>query len=681
MKAKSHLKKDEVIEAKKLYQLILQAFPKNLRAHQGLTALNKTRKNNTLQNVPQETVDQLVNFYNHGEFLTVVELAQDLTNEYPKAYIIRNILGASLAQIGKLEEAIEAYNKAIELKPDYADAYNNMGAALKDQGKMDKAIEAYNKSIVFKSNYPEAYYNIGLILKDQGKLDEAIEAYNKSIALKPDYADAYNNMGNALKDQGKLDKAIEAYDKALSLKPNNAVIYSNMGNALQDQGKMDKAIEAYNKSIVLKPDYADAYNNMGNALQDQGKLDEAIEAYNKSIALKPDYADTYNNMGTALKDQGKLDEAIEAYNKSIALKPDYAEAYCNKGTTLQVQGKFDEAIEAYNKSIALKPDYADAHKNLGLILIKSGKLKEGLDKYEWRWRTNKFLSQQRHFSKPMWNSKQGLDGKTIFLWSEQGIGDTLNWSSCLLHVTSHIKQCILQCQEKLVPLLERSFPNIEVKAVNKSLDLERDDFDFHLPMGSLYKNFIRDISKKDKAKAYLIPDPVRVNFWKERINSLGKGPYIGICWKSAYINIKRRPNYALISELYPILKLPNVTFVNLQYTDFANDLTKVKEELGVTIHNFDDLDHFNNIDDVAALCSALDMVVSTKTTVPFISAGVGTSTKLANWKQSGWNNILYNPFGPLVDIFERDTKEPWVNVFGSIAKDIFKLNKNGVLDE
>ena len=139
----------------------------------------------------------------------------------------------------------------------------------------------------------------------------------------------------------------------------------------------------------------------------------------------------------------------------------------------------------------------------------------------------------------------------------------------------------------------------------------------------------------------------------------------------------RLPNYAKISELYPVLKLPNVTYVNLQYTDCANDLAEIKKELGVTTNNFDELDHFNNIDDVAALCVALDMVVSTKTTVPLISAGVGSITKLVNWKQSAWNNILLNPRGPSVDIYERDTHKPWDNVFSFIAKDILNFSKKG----
>ena len=131
-------------------------------------------------------------------------------------------------------------------------------------------------------------------------------------------------------------------------------------------------------------------------------------------------------------------------------------------------------------------------------------------------------------------------------------------------------------------------------------------------------------------------------------------------------------NYAPILDWTPVLKIPNVTFINLQYKDFEDDLAKVREELGVTVHNFDDLDHWNNIDDVAALCTAIDIVICNHGTVPLISGGVGTATKLANWRQSSWNNILHNPVGPSIDIYERDTLEPWDNVFKLIAQESSK---------
>ena len=133
------------------------------------------------------------------------------------------------------------------------------------------------------------------------------------------------------------------------------------------------------------------------------------------------------------------------------------------------------------------------------------------------------------------------------------------------------------------------------------------------------------------------------------------------------------PNNSSISEWSSILTIPDVTFINLQYTDFKSDLIEIEDKLGVKVHNFDDLDHYNDIDDVAALCAALDVVISTKMTVPIISGGVGTSTKIANYRQSSCNNLLLNPFSASVDIFNKNTWEPWDKVFNLIKDDILKI--------
>ena len=333
LRAKSHAKKGEVEEAQKLYQAVLQAFPKNKRAQQGLAALNTPKQPAATQGPPQDAINQLIQLYNQGQLAAVVEQAQALTQKYSDAFIIWNILGAANKGLGRVQAASEAFKKVTELNPTYA----------------------------------EAYYNLGVVLKDQGKLEEAIASYQKALAIKPDNADAYYNMGNALKDQGKLDEAIASYNKALSLKPDNANAYYNMGNALNNQGKLDEAIASYQKALAIKPDNADACYNMGNALNNQGKLDEAIASYNKALSLKPDNAEAYYNMGNALNNQGKLDEAIASYQKALAIKPDYAEAYNNMGNSLKDQDKLGEAIDAYNKALAIKPDYAEAHRHLSLL--------------------------------------------------------------------------------------------------------------------------------------------------------------------------------------------------------------------------------------------------------------------------------------------------------------------------
>ena len=522
-------------------------------------------------------------------------------------------------------------------------------------------------------NPPQEAINQLTNLYNQGQLSAVIEEAQTLAEHYPCDAFIWNIWGASAAQIAKLDQAVFAFQKVISLKPDYFEAYNNMGNALTNQGKLDAAIEAYKAALLLNPDYADAYNNMGIALTNQGKLDEAIEAYKAALSLKPDYVAAYNNMGAALRDQGKLDEAIEACKKVLALNPDYADAYNNMGVTLKEQGKLDEAIQAYKTALSLQPDNVEAHYNLSFAFLSCGNLKDGLDEYEWRWKTSVGIARKRHFLQPLWDGKKSLKGKRILLWCEQGIGDTINWSSCISHLVCPDIHCILECQEKLVPLLARSFPNVEVKPENRSSDLERDDFDYHLPMGSLYKHYFTKVSQYPKTPAFLVPDPVRVRFWRQRLKSLGKGPYVGISWKSSNITPARLPNYAPISDWFPVLTLPDITFINLQYKDFTDDLEKIQNEFGVTVNNFDDLDHSDDLIDVAALSAALDIVISIKNTVPFLSAGVGTLTKLATWRQSDLSNILLNPAGPLVNIFEKNTLEPWDNVFSLIAADLVDL--------
>jgi predicted O-linked N-acetylglucosamine transferase (SPINDLY family) len=165
-----------------------------------------------------------------------------------------------------------------------------MGNVLKDQGRLDDALGAYERALALKPDHADALNNMGNTLKDQGRLDDALGAYERALALKPDYADFHYNMGNTLKEKGRLDDALAAYGRALALKPDYADVHYNMGNTLKDKGRLDDALAAYERVLALKPEYAFAYNNMGVTLQEQGKLDDAITAYESALVLKPDYA-------------------------------------------------------------------------------------------------------------------------------------------------------------------------------------------------------------------------------------------------------------------------------------------------------------------------------------------------------------------------------------------------------
>ena len=674
IKAKSYTKKKQFTEALKQYEDILIDFPKNIRAQQGLAIINKIIETNLTQNPPQKLINDLVKLYQSGNLTDTSQKAEELTKKFPKSFDLWNILGMSSIQIGLFDLSEKAYKECISIKPDFTSAYINMGVALKEQGKFEEAIQVYKTCISIKPNIAVVYNNMGSALMGQRNFKKAIQAFRKSISLKLDYAEAYYNIATAYKEIGKNDKAIKAFNKCISLKPFYAEAYNNLGIVYERQGKHNIAIETYKKSISLIPNFAESYCNLGNALQNQGRNQEAIEAYKNFIKLKPNYAEVYSYISSALKELGKFEEAINACQKCISIKPDYVDAYINMGNILLQQSKFDEALEIFNKGISLSPNRAETHYNMSFALLGTGKIKEGLEKYEWRKKLKKFLSIERNFSKPYWDGKKTLKGKKILLWSEQGIGETIRWSSCLPLLSSKAEKCILECQDKLVPLLKRSFPNIEVKAENRDLDSQRNDFDFHLPIGSLYKCLLNDIMHKAKPSYYLIPDPDRVIFWRNRLASLGNGPYVGITWKGSVSSHGRDKNYSSISEWGPILNTPDITFIDLQYKNFEDDLAKAKNEFGVEIHNFKDLDQYDNIDDTSALYAALDMVISHDHSPHLISSAVGTATKLANWRQNSHNNnFLFAPAGSKVDIFQKDTDETWENVFCQIAMDLLKL--------
>ena len=364
---------------------------------------------------------------------------------------------------------------------------------------------------------------------------------------------------------------------------------------------------------------------------------------------------------------GQPEKAIEAYKKALDIEPNNFEFHNNAGIALKDLGKTEDAFIAYRKALSLNSDDPESHVNLCYLLLSQGKIAEGLDEFEWRWLKRNETLGKRSFSKPIWNGKESLKGKTILIWGEQGPQDMIIWSTCLKNLTALAENCILECPAKLVPLFSRSFPEIEVRAENRNEINEPKDFDFHLPMGSLFRCFTSKITHQKISDAFIITDPSRVEYWKTRLNKLANGPFIGISWKSPVITPARSQNYTQLSDWQPVLSNPNVNFINLQSTDFKNDLADIKNKFGVQIHNFDDLDHYNNLDDVAALCKALDMCISVSTAVAAIAAGVGTQTKVVTWRQSPWNNILFAPTGPNVEIVERNTWEPWDQVFEKIA--------------
>ena len=261
--------------------------------------------------------------------------------------------------------AIEDFNKAIELNPNYAEAYSNRGLVYAKKGDYDRAIEDLNKAIELDPNYAEAYNNRGIAFEGEGDYDRAIANYTKAIQLNPDYAVAYNNRGIAYDRKGEHDLAIEDYSEAIKLKPNYANAYNNRGNAYRNKCNYDSAINDLNMAIQLNSKFTEAYNNRGIAYDKKDEYDLAIEDYNEAIKLNPALALVFNNRGNTYYKKGCFTQAIKDLTKATKLDPNYAEAYFNRGNIYLGKGEVNQSIEDYTTAIELRPNYADAYYNRG----------------------------------------------------------------------------------------------------------------------------------------------------------------------------------------------------------------------------------------------------------------------------------------------------------------------------
>jgi tetratricopeptide (TPR) repeat protein len=238
------------------------------------------------------------------------------------------------------EAAIATFSKAIELRPDLAEPYNNRGAAYSHRGKYDQAIDDYDRAIKLDPNYTGAYNNRGWTYYKQGDYEQAIADYHKAIELDPNYVRTYNNRGVAYADLGDYEQAIADYNEAIELNHDPlSWPYNNRGVAYADLGDYEQAIADYHKAIELDPNYAGAYNNRGVAYADLGDYEQAIADYNKAIELRPDLAEAYYNRGVAHKTKGEKEEAIRDFERFLELSEDEYRRECAEKQLKELRGQ------------------------------------------------------------------------------------------------------------------------------------------------------------------------------------------------------------------------------------------------------------------------------------------------------------------------------------------------------
>ena len=267
-----------------------------------------------------------VTFQRNATYRSVRSIWEDTIAQSPGNERAHYLFGLALMRCGRIDEAIDHFQKVIEIRPDFVDARNNLG----------------------------------LLLEGRGQSDEAIAHYRKAIEFRPDFATAHDNLGSALAGRGQIDEAIAHFRKAIEIQPGDAKAQNNLGNALADRRQIDEAIVHFQKAIEIQPDYALAHNNWGLALAGRRQIDEAIAHFQKAVEIQPDYAAAHFNWGLALAGRRQIDEAIAHFQKAVEIRPDYAKAHYDLGVLLAGCCRLDEAVAHFQRAVEIKSDDADA---------------------------------------------------------------------------------------------------------------------------------------------------------------------------------------------------------------------------------------------------------------------------------------------------------------------------------
>ncbi len=278
------------------------------------------------------------------------------------------ILGVCLLRVRQAGESLAHFDRALALKPDFANAWSNRGLALKELGRLEEALTCHDRALAVRPAYAEAWCNRGIVLQDLGRKTEALASQEQAIALKHAFPEAWSNRGSLLHDLGRSAEALVCYDTALSLAPASSATWYNRAVALRDLGRRQDALASYDKAIALTRDYPQAWCNRGNVLAELGRWGEALASYDEALRLWPAYADAWYNKGNALREEKRTLEALAAYDTALAHRPHYPEALCNRANALRELGQLEAALLSSQAALRQRPRYAAAWHNRGLIL-------------------------------------------------------------------------------------------------------------------------------------------------------------------------------------------------------------------------------------------------------------------------------------------------------------------------
>jgi hypothetical protein len=420
---------------------------------------------------------------------------------------------------------------------------------------------------------------------------------------------------------------------------------------------------SYERALAAAPDHADALHNRGRALQRLDRFDEALESYDRGLAVRPDHAETLNDRALVLVELARPDEALICFEQALSLKPDLSEAVSNRGVAFQEAGRFEEALQSYDQALAVTPDFALCRFNRGALLLLTGRFAEGWEGYEWRRKLDNWTP--RSLSAPEW-SNGDPEGKRLFFYAEQGLGDTIQFSRFACAVAARGEEVVLEVPPALVRLLNGLK---HVKVIGSGDPPPQ--YDAHLPLMSVPRALNVTSETIPAGVPYLFAEPARVDAWAERLPT--SAFRVGIAWQGKPVRKVDKGRSIPLRAFAPMCRVPSVRLISLQKHDGLDQLANlppgmIVETLG---EEFDaGPDAFL---DCAAVMMSLDLIISSDTAIVHLAGALGRPLWVVlkdipewRWMMDREDSAWY----PTACLFRQRRPGDWDEVFERVAAEL-----------
>ncbi len=499
---------------------------------------------------------------------------------------------------------------------------------------------------------------------------------------------AWHVLAIAREKQGDFGGSLRCYDAALKLLPEDTVIALDLGRLAARMSMPELAVKLYELYLAKNPNSIEAINNMASCLRDLTRYDEAIDLVKPTLTAHPENTMLWNTLGTIVKAKGDNATAIVFFDEALRLNPDFAIAYHNRGGARYEKGDLLDSLAdcdaALERGKGLS-DFANMEFSKSTTLLSLGRLREGWDLYEARLSRNHGDSARFVTNCARWSPSDNLEGKRLAIFGEQGIGDEILFLHTLRQVIDAVGpkgSVSVITSTRLKPLFERSFPEVEVlthrtvrlegRVTRGCLDIEDwGRFDFWTPAGSLLRTFRTSLDHYVEQGAYLQADPARVAHWRNWLATLPQGPKVGILWKSQKISGDRSRYYSPFEAWRSLLQTPGAVFINVQYGDCDEELAYARDVFGVEVIQPPQIDLKMDLDDLAALVTALDVIIGSPNATTQIAGAVGTPVWMISaktvWSQLGTD---YYPWFPQVRCFPTESTTDWTPVMDKVAAEL-----------